>query len=76
MSNGHKLEFINTGAELHVYYWDWINGSNDTVFYIRDGKAFKEIDGKEIECDLAKELEELAKRVDGQVKTFYANKKP
>lgn len=75
MSNGHKMEFlVERDGQISIYYWDWINGTNDTIFVLRDGKAYKQEDTTETECDLAKELLGLGKRVDEQVKLFYKDK--
>jgi hypothetical protein len=72
MSNGHKMEFlVETENQTSLYYWDWINGTNDTIFVLRDGKAYKQEGANEVECDLPKELLQLAKSVDEQVKRFY-----
>lgn len=78
MSNGHKLEFIQSGDELHIYYWDWISGVNDTHFIIRNGQATKAMDVNDISietpCNLALELQKLSAKVQTQVEMFYVKK--
>lgn len=72
MSNAHKLEFlVEDEKQVSIYYWDWLNASNDTIFILRDGKAYKQEGTTEIECDLASELSKLAATVDKQAKDYY-----
>jgi len=75
MSNGHKLEFlVEDENQMSVYYWDWLSGENDTIFVLKDGKAYKQVDSQETECNLTEELLKLGLSVDKQVKKFYEDK--